>query len=262
MMRPGICVILSFLLLGLSGCRRDSRDSHGHAHEDRPASAAPHEPEGAVFKEGHGILLGEETKKSLGLKLSEVVEKDLSYEVRTTAQVYREAGEKIRPSEHALPGHAYASAMVGSDEAGLMKTGQSVRISSPGGALGEKNALLVHIENELAFYTGRTEILVEIPDREGEIRFGNRLNISVNVGTRRNAVTILISALLKASEGDFVYVQNGDYLLRSQVKAGVVGTHEIEIIDGLYAGDIVASEPGETLWLIELRATKGGGHSH
>ena len=262
MMRPGICVILSFLLLGLSGCRRDSRDSHGHAHEDRPTSAAPHEPEGALFKEGHGILLGGETKTSLGLKLSEVVEKDLSHEVRTTAQVYREAGEKIRPSEHALPGHAYASAMVGSDEAGLMKTGQSVRISSPGGAPGEKNALLVHIENELAFYTGRTEILIEIPDKENQIKFGNRLDLAVNVGQRRNAITVPASALLKASEGDFVYVQNGEYLLRTPVKVGVVGTNEVEITDGLYSGDKVASEPVESLWLIELRAVRGGGHSH
>ena len=36
----------------------------------------------------------------------------------------------------------------------------------------------------------------------------------------------------------------------------------IEITDGLYAGDVVATGGVEQLWLTELRLTKGGGHSH
>jgi len=36
----------------------------------------------------------------------------------------------------------------------------------------------------------------------------------------------------------------------------------VEIVDGLLAGDAVVTKPVQTLWLIELRATKGGGHSH
>jgi multidrug efflux pump subunit AcrA (membrane-fusion protein) len=36
----------------------------------------------------------------------------------------------------------------------------------------------------------------------------------------------------------------------------------VEITDGLLAGDQVVTKPVQTLWLIELRATKGGGHSH
>ena len=49
---------------------------------------------------------------------------------------------------------------------------------------------------------------------------------------------------------------------------GVIITEEttkilgVEITDGLLAGDQVVTKPVETLWLIELRATKGGGHSH
>jgi len=261
MRRPWICVVFAVLLGSGPGCRREIVDSHAHEHRAADAAAAS-KPEGASFKEGRGILLGDETQKSLGLKLAEVVEKDLTHEVHTVAQVYREAGEKIRPSEHALAGYAYASAMVTSEEAALMKVGQPVRVSFSEGAGGEKKGTLVHIEDELAFYTGRTEVLVEIPDRENQVRFGNRVNLSVNVGTRHGAITIPVSALLKASEGEFVYVKNGEHLLRTPVKAGVAGTDEVEIIDGLYAGDQIASAPVESLWLIELRATKGGGHSH
>lgn len=254
---------ITLMLLGmvLSGCRPGTSEPHSHeAQSGAPAHSK--EPVGAVFKEGHGILLGDETRKSLELKMSEVVEKDLLHEVQTAAQVYREANEKIRPSEHAFPGHAYASAMVTSEEAALMKVGQPVRVGVSGAPVGEKKATLVHIEDELAFYTGRTEILVEIPDGENQIRFGNRLNLSVNVGTRRGVITIPSTALLKASEGDFVYVQNGEYLLRTPVKAGIVGIEEVEILEGLFAGDRIATHPVETLWLIELRDVKGGGHSH
>jgi multidrug efflux pump subunit AcrA (membrane-fusion protein) len=258
---PRVWLILSLLCLLLFGCRPNANQSHSHESKSEDVAIAQ-ERGGAVFKEGHGILLGDETKKSLGLKLAEVAQKDLTQEVRTVAQVYREAGEKIRPSEHASPGHAYASSMVTSEDVALMKLGQLVRVSDSQAGSGEKEGRLVHIEDELAFYTGRTEILVEIPDPEDRIKFGNKLNLSVSVGQHRNAITVPASALLKASEGDFVYVQNGEFLLRTAVKAGVLGAGEIEIAEGLYAGDVVASEPVETLWLIELRAVKGGGHSH
>jgi hypothetical protein len=46
------------------------------------------------------------------------------------------------------------------------------------------------------------------------------------------------------------------------VRTGAESSEYIEITDGLYAGDIVVSNPVEMLYLIELRATKGGGHSH
>ena len=57
-------------------------------------------------------------------------------------------------------------------------------------------------------------------------------------------------------------VQNGDHLLRTPVTTGVENAEHVEITDGIYVGDVVATHPVETLYLIELRATKGGGHSH
>jgi hypothetical protein len=36
----------------------------------------------------------------------------------------------------------------------------------------------------------------------------------------------------------------------------------VEVSGGLYEGDTIAVRPAERLYLIELRATKGGGHSH
>jgi hypothetical protein len=36
----------------------------------------------------------------------------------------------------------------------------------------------------------------------------------------------------------------------------------VVIMDGLSVGDEIVAKPVKQLWLIELRATKGGQHSH
>jgi multidrug efflux pump subunit AcrA (membrane-fusion protein) len=70
------------------------------------------------------------------------------------------------------------------------------------------------------------------------------------------------SAVLASAEGNFVYVVNGEAYLRTAVKTGVEAEGLVEVTDGLLAGDVVVTRPVEKLWIIELRATKGGGHSH
>ena len=70
------------------------------------------------------------------------------------------------------------------------------------------------------------------------------------------------AALLRTATGTFVYVVNGANLLRTPVKPGASDGAFIEILDGLYAGDVVVTHGVEHLWLTELRLTKGGGHSH
>ena len=76
-------------------------------------------------------------------------------------------------------------------------------------------------------------------------------------------VTVIPSAaLLRTIQGTYVYTVNGDAYYRTAVTTGGSAGGKIEITDGLYAGDQVVAKPVETLWLIELRATKGGGHCH
>jgi hypothetical protein len=63
--------------------------------------------------------------------------------------------------------------------------------------------------------------------------------------------------------GHFVYVVNGAQPGCAPPSNPAPATaHHVEILDGLYAGDIVATAGVEQLWLTELRLTKGGGHSH
>ena len=67
---------------------------------------------------------------------------------------------------------------------------------------------------------------------------------------------------MRAADGTFVYTINGNAYFRTAVKIGAEAEGFVEVTDGLLSGDVVVTKPVEKLWLIELRATKGGGHSH
>ena len=107
------------------------------------------------------------------------------------------------------------------------------------------------------------EAILEISDPQKVLRVGDFVSGTVTfAGGDTEVIAISRSAVLETSAGKFAFVQNGDFLLRTPVTTGAESAEHIEITDGLYAGDIVANKPVETLYLIELRATKGGGHSH
>lgn len=78
------------------------------------------------------------------------------------------------------------------------------------------------------------------------------------VGAAGTVPAIPATALLRTVKGDFVYVANGDWYLRTPVTAGTAQGNWIEIREGLYEGDVVVSAAVEALWLAELQAVNGG----
>ena len=75
-----------------------------------------------------------------------------------------------------------------------------------------------------------------------------------------NAAILVVpkSAVLDTTAGASVYVENGEYYKRSAVKTGRAFADLVEIVEGVYEGDKVVTVAAKTLWLIELRAVKGG----
>jgi multidrug efflux pump subunit AcrA (membrane-fusion protein) len=107
------------------------------------------------------------------------------------------------------------------------------------------------------------EAILQILDPRKTLKVGEFVSGSVTEsGAKEIVLTIPRSAVLETAVGKFAFVQNGDYLLRTLITTGAENADYAEITDGIYAGDVVATNPVETLYLIELRATKGGGHSH
>ncbi len=67
-----------------------------------------------------------------------------------------------------------------------------------------------------------------------------------------------ISALLRTVRGDFVYVANGDWFLRTPVVTGAANATHIEIKEGLYEGDAIVTQGVRALSLSEIQALNGG----
>ena len=251
---------------GLAACspkqqEHSAADDHGHEETGEHGDHHDHgeEAAGARYAEGKGITLLDETKKAIGLELTEAEEREIAPILPLEAQVYRAANEPSRPGGE-QSGSAYATAFVSPVLADTLKGGEPAAMMA-----GEKSyeARIWRVDLVTKDVVNNAEVILQIPDPASALKIGKFLSGSVTQsGAQQTALTVPRSAVLETAIGKFAFVENGDYLLRTPVSTGAESTDYIEVTDGLYAGDIVASNPVETLYLIELRATKGGGHSH
>jgi multidrug efflux pump subunit AcrA (membrane-fusion protein) len=78
------------------------------------------------------------------------------------------------------------------------------------------------------------------------------------IGDAGSVTAIPAAALLRTVKGDFVFVANGDWYLRTPVQIGAAHGNWLEVTGGLYEGDTVVTQGASALWLAELSATNGG----
>ncbi len=222
------------------GCRKEhGHHNHDQGHEDHAHHGHDHGElaDGARFVEGRGIVVKPETAASIGLKIAAVEERPLQFTRTVSVQVIQTAPEVL--ALLTLP-RREADRVVGRQIPG---------------------ARLISVDSHAEAATGLVDLLFVLEDRTGA-RVGDVLTLSIPFTSSEPVVVVPASAVLSTASGVFVYVVNGDSLLRTVVETGSKSASEVEISGGLYAGDEVAIHPVEQLWLIELRATKGGGHSH
>lgn len=238
-----------FVAAFLAGCGPSASDAEGSGEEGHDHGA---EGGGASFKEGKGLSLAGETREALGLTTVEVAPSTLEPVVNLTAQVYRAAGEDSGE------GVALAAATVDPSIAPRIPSGAKVRF-----ALGKRSleGTVRTVDPTQTATIGKAEVLLDLPDPARGLAIGAFVPVTVRLPSVE-ATSIPRSAVLETSTGKFAYVKNGDFLLRTPVTTGIESPDAIEITDGLYDGDVVVTNPVEPLYLIELRATKGGGHCH
>jgi hypothetical protein len=229
---------LALVTLGLcAGCK-------GKTEQKAAEDAAPLT---SLFKAGKGVLLCEESKGLLGIEMAEVEEKPVQHSIERTAQVYRSGKPGCR---------AGAVSLIRTGEAKELKTGQPVMLRDTAGREMTGNLVLLDVQTEAAL--GAIEALIEFDDFEGKIEMGAFVKATFNQGGPTLSIVARKSALLSGAEGDSVYTVNGTHLTRTRVKAGMTQGDNVEIRDGLYAGDVVACKGVEGLWAVELSALKGG----
>jgi hypothetical protein len=264
-MNPALLIPALFAAVFLFGCSHKHEEGDGHDHPKEEAHGKDnghgHEeesPSGASFKAGKGVILTDETRKILGVEVADVTEQKLPAQIRFNVQVF---GEKhhhaIRESDH-TGCDVHGSGFVPLDQAAALRAGQPVQIQT---RTNESLAGVV-LAVEKALSLGECEVIVGLTNATDKLKPGEFLAAVITL-PRDNVVTVIPrSALLHTAEGTFVYAVNGEAFFRTAVKVGSEADGLMEITDGLFTGDAVVTKPVETLYLIELRATKGGGHCH
>lgn len=241
-------------LLALSGCQRehDHADAghahdggaHGHSHGDDAESFS-----GATHKEGEGITLLAETCKLLDLKTEEVSQRQLSHEVCFTARLLDAVATS---SEDPRPRLAVGN--VSTNNATLLRTGMAVvaTLNSGATASGEVRRVSTLLAHDDA------EVVVALPATRHGFEAGGFVEITVSLPAEKPVLVVPQSAVIHGATGDLVYAVNGDAYLLTWVELGAKSDGLVEITDGLLEGDQVVTTGAMDLWLVELRAQKGG----
>ena len=210
----------------LTGC--GGKAAKPEAHEE----AKEAEVSRATFKEGRGLKFLPETAAAIGLKTAPVEEHAVPRSLPVTAQVL-DSG----------PPASLSASVAASDADWLEKTALL-------------DAKLVRIDRATASTTGLADLTLSV-NRSG-LTAGEYVPLTLTAKEASPVVAVPKSAVLHSAGGTFVYAVSGDYLVRTPVKTGAESDAFVEITDGLYSGDIIVTTPVEQLWLIELRAVKGG----
>lgn len=260
-----IALLSALLTAGslLVGCGHKEGDGHNHGKEaghgkDDGHGHGEESPSGASFKAGKGVTVIDETKKLIGVEVTDVTDRKLPNQIRFTVQVFGEKHHHLLNPEDHTGCDVHGSGFVSTNTAAVLMTGQPVElINSTNAPLG---GVVLAVQKALAL--GESEIVIGVSNATAALKPGEFIPARIILPREEAVPVIPQSALLRTSEGTFVYAVNGDAYFRTAVKSGSEADGWVEITDGLLAGDQVVIKPVQTLWLIELRATKGGGHSH
>ena len=251
-----------FALLGLAFVLTGCGKGHDHEHEKGEAAAGhghgEESPSGASFKAGKGVILTDETRQSLGVETMDVTERKLSLEIRFPAQVFGEEHKPTAAEMHHAECTAKAAGLMAQEKASQVRPGQPAQLANKAGE--SFGGVILGINKALAI--GDVEVVVGVTNSGERLKPGDFLSVRVSISREQAVMAVPKSAVLRTAEGTFVYTQNGDAHFRTAIKTGAEAEGFVEVTDGLLSGDVVVTKPVEKLWLIELRATKGGGHSH
>ena len=238
-------------------------DEHGEEQGGHEGHGDEEEGEAGVFQPGKGIAVNDDTRAAFGLEIGDVTAEPVEATTSLTAQVYREASEGSGSFGGERSGQAYATATLTPDLANELTEGEEVAFRTGDPAGSSVNGKVWKIDDTQVPVTGMAEVLVEIPDADGRFPIGTFLTGEAALKTEDlGAARIPRSAVLDTAAGPFAYVRDGDFLKRTPITIGASNDEFVEVTEGLYEGDEIAITAVQALYITELRATKGGGHSH
>lgn len=203
------------------------------------ASAEDNPDIGIKYDKKQGLYITPFSAKLLGFVTADVKEKSITEKLTLQAQVF-----DLSPK-----GKALASAWVPQEDASKLTVGMAVRMER--GFEGQITSVKSKVN-------AQGEVLLEIANTNDDLKSGKFLSGTVEISSDGEVVVVPKNAVINSAEGAFAYVDNGGWMTRAEVETGAEEDGLVEIVDGLYAGDIIATSPVMTLWMTELALLKSG----
>ncbi len=231
-----LVVLGSSCALVLAGC--DKEDAA------LARSTSPEEIISVEFNPKSGLLVSPVTASFINVKTEDVGEASLTSELELSGQVYRSASA----------GHdkTLASITLKQDAAERIQQVTTGHLAGTGQAF-----CILRMEQSITSADDR-EVLISIDDPNQTLSSGEFITARFTIGSANPVTVVPREALLQTTEGDFVYAVNGQRFVLTKVKLGATSEKQVEIVDGLYAGDKIVVHPVMTLWMTQLHYVNGG----
>ncbi len=247
--RFGIGRLALLATLMSAGCTAKHSDNTKVAHAEHKDEA----PSGASYKAGKGVLVKHETKRLLGLETAEVSEKAVPSRVEFTTQTFR-VGNLGSSQQWMATGTLATSRLSG------VHVGQEIALRAGNGT--SFNGRLVKLDESLDRARDEVAAVVSFAWPTTNTQPALFLQATITLPEAERSLAVPHTAVLRTAEGSFVFAVNGEAYQRTAVKIGAAADGWVAIADGLLEGDSVVTKAVESLYLVELRATKGGGGCH
>jgi membrane fusion protein (multidrug efflux system) len=136
----------------------------------------------------------------------------------------------------------------------LLRAGLPVHFRADSGVT--TTGLVQQVSKPLANH--EAEVIMTFAPATTTLQQGDFGQVTISVPGEKPALVVPRESVIRGTSGNLVYAVNGDAYILTWVEVGVESDGFVEITDGLLAGDSVVTSGAMDLWLVELRAVKGG----
>lgn len=117
---------------------------------------------------------------------------------------------------------------------------------------------IIFISSVLDHESRTAKIWVSVENRLGKLKPGMFGVVAIVVGSNPESIAVRVNAVIKDGPDKFVFVENGEFYEKIDVVTGLSDDIYVEILDGLYPGDIVVTQGNHQLLAVTTRPQAAG----
>ena len=138
-----------------------------------------------------------------------------------------------------------------------LKMGQRARVRLNSYPDETFEAKIVFISAVLDPETRSAKIWVRVDNRHGRLKPEMFGEVAIVVGSSPEAIAVPVDAVIEDGPDMFVFVENGEIYQKVDVVTGLRDDLYVEIVDGLFPGDVVVTQGNHQLLAVVTRPQAG-----